>query len=70
MCGVVRKYRKFSPKFRNEAVKLLVKGSRPIAQIAGDLCINEGTLRNWVNQYRHRPAGVGGRRGRASRGRR
>ena len=44
--------RKFSPEFRDEAVKMAVDGRRPIAQVARELGINEGTLGNWVAQYR------------------
>ena len=47
-----KKYRKFSPEFRDEAVRLVVETSRPIAQVARELGINDGTLGNWVNQYR------------------
>ena len=46
------KYRKFSPEFRDEAVRLVLDNSRPIAQVARELGVNEGTLGNWVNQYR------------------
>ena len=46
------KYRKFTPEYRAEAVKLVVETSQPIAQVARDLGINEGTLGNWVNTYR------------------
>ena len=48
---MARKYRKFSPEFRDEAVRLVIDGSRPIAQVARELGVNEGTLGNWVNQY-------------------
>ncbi len=44
--------RKFSAEFREEAVKLVTEGSRPIAQVARELGVNEGTLGNWVNAYR------------------
>jgi len=44
--------RKFSPEFRDEAVKMVIESSRPIAQVARELGINEGTLVNWVNRYR------------------
>jgi transposase len=47
-----RKYRKFSPEFRDEAVRLVIEASRPIAQVARGPGVNEGTLGNWVNQYR------------------
>ena len=46
------KYRQFSPEYRLEAVKNVIEGSRPIAVVARDLGINEGTLGNWVNQHR------------------
>ena len=57
MQGMARKYRKFSPEFRDEAVRLVIDGSRPIAQVARELGVNEGTLGNWVNQYRRDHAG-------------
>lgn len=44
--------RKFSPEFRDEAVKMVVEGSRSIAQVARELGINAGTLANWVASYR------------------
>ena len=52
MHEMAMKYRKFSPEFKDEAVKLVIDGSRPITQVARELGINEGTLGNWVNQYR------------------
>ena len=47
-----RKYRKFSPEFRAEAVRMVIDSSRPIAQVAKELGVNDGTLGNWVGQYR------------------
>jgi transposase len=44
--------RKFSPEFRDEAVRMVVDGNRPIAQVARELGINPGTLGNWVAIYR------------------
>ena len=38
-------------------MKLVIETSRPIAQVAKDLGINEGTLGNWVNAYRREHAG-------------
>jgi transposase-like protein len=52
MQGMASKYRKFSPEFRTEAVHLVIDNSRPIAQVARELGINEGTLGNWVNEHR------------------
>jgi transposase len=43
--------RKFSPEFRDEAVKMVVESRRPIAQVARELGINPGTLGNWVATY-------------------
>lgn len=47
------KYRKFSPEYRDEAARMVIDTSRPIAEVARDLGINEGTLGNWVNKYRN-----------------
>lgn len=47
-----RPKREFSPEFRDEAVRLVIETSRPIAQVARELGINEGTVGNWVNTYR------------------
>jgi transposase len=39
-----------------ELVKLVIETSRPAAQVAREHAINEGTLTNWVNKYRHEHA--------------
>ncbi len=49
--------RKYSPEFRDEAVKLVLETSRPIVTVADELGINAGTLGNWVNLYREEHAG-------------
>jgi len=49
---VPRNRRKFSPEFKDEAVKAVILNSRPIAQVARELSINEGTLGNWVAAFR------------------
>jgi transposase-like protein len=46
------KYRKFTPEYRDEAVKLVLDSEQPIAHVARELGINEGTLGNWLNKYR------------------
>lgn len=50
--------RKFSPEFKCEAVKMVIETSRPVAEVARELGINEGTLGNWCKL--HREAHVGG----------
>jgi transposase-like protein len=52
-----RSKRNFSPEYREEAVKAVIETSRSIAQVAKELGINEGTLRNWVNAYKREHAG-------------
>jgi transposase len=47
-----RPKKSFSPEFKDEAVKMVIETSRPIAEVARDIHVNEGTLGNWVNTYR------------------
>ena len=47
-----RKYRKFDEDFKQGAVQLVVETGKPIAQVARDLGMNEGTLGNWCAQER------------------
>jgi transposase len=51
--------RKFDQDFKEGAVRLVRETGKPIAQIAKDLGINEGTLGNWVNLDRRRREGNG-----------
>jgi transposase len=44
--------RKFNRDFREGAVRLVLETGKPIAQVARDLGINEGTLGNWVARER------------------
>src|SRR3954469_10549388 len=44
--------RKFNRDFREGAVRLVLETGQPIAQVARDLGINEGTLGNWVARER------------------
>jgi transposase len=47
-----RHRKKFSAEYRGEAVKMVTETSRPIAHVARELGLNEGTLGNWVARYR------------------
>ncbi len=55
--GLPRPKKSFSPEFRDEAANMVIETSRPIARVAKELGINEGTLGNWVNVYLREHAG-------------
>jgi transposase-like protein len=44
--------RKFSAEFKDEAVQLVVQSGRPVAVVARELGIHDGTLGNWVNAWK------------------
>jgi transposase-like protein len=48
---------KFTASFKDEAVKMVIESSRPIADVAREIHVNEGTLGNWVSRYRREHAG-------------
>jgi len=52
--------RKFDQDFREGAVRLVRETGKPIAQVARELGVNEGTLGNWVNDDRRRREAGGG----------
>ncbi len=47
---------KFSPEFKEAAVREVVENSRPIADVARELKLVEQTLGNWVKRYRQQHA--------------
>ena len=47
-----RERSRYAPEFKDEAVRLVIESGRPIAQVARELRINDGTLGNWVARYR------------------
>lgn len=49
---MAQKRKKFSSEFKDEAVRMVIEQSRPVAQVARELGLVEGTLGNWVNAYR------------------
>jgi transposase len=54
---MTRKYRKFDEDFKAGAVQLVEQTGKPIAQVARELGVNEGTLGNWVARARQADAG-------------
>lgn len=54
---VTERRQKFTASFKDEAVKMVIESSRPIADVAREIHVNEGTLGNWVNRYRKEHAG-------------
>lgn len=51
--------RKFDQDFKEGAVRLVRETGKPIAQVARELGIHDGTLGNWVNADRRRERGGG-----------
>ena len=47
---MTKRRRRFTAEFKAEAVRLVVSGGKPLAQIARELGINEQVLRNWKKQ--------------------
>jgi len=54
------KRRKFDQEFREGAVRIVRETGKPIAQVARDLGINEGTLGNWFAKDRAEREGTSG----------
>jgi transposase len=52
--------RRFDAEFREGAVRIVRETGKPIAQIARDLGINDGTLQNWVKKDREARDGAAG----------
>ena len=53
------KRKKYGREFREGAVRIVVETGKPIAQVARDLGVVEGTLGNWVKQARDALEGSG-----------
>jgi transposase len=55
---MARNYRKYDEDFKQGAVALVLETGKPIAQVARELGVNEGTLGNWVAKSRRRDDGA------------
>jgi transposase len=49
---MAEKRRKYDAEFREGAVRIVRETGKPVAQVARDLGVHEGTLGNWVNKDR------------------
>jgi len=49
--------KRYSPEFKDQAAKMVVDFSRPIAQVARELKVNDTTLGFWVKAYRKQHSG-------------
>jgi transposase len=58
--AVAETRRKFDEDFKHGAVRIVRETGKPIAQVARDLGVNEGTLGNWCAQERRARAGGDG----------
>jgi len=54
------KRRKYDREFREGAVRIVYETGKPVAQVARDLGVNEGTLGNWVVRDRAAREGLDG----------
>lgn len=49
--------RTFSQEFKDEAVRMVLDGPRPVAHVAKEVGIHDTTLGNWVAAYKRRHGG-------------
>ena len=46
--------KKYTPEYRQEAVRLVIESGRPIAHVAKEIGVAEGLLGKWVKLERER----------------
>ena len=51
-----RQRRHFTQEYKDEVVRMVLDGPRPVAHVARELGIHDTTLGNWVKEYRRRHA--------------
>jgi transposase len=49
--------RPFSQEFKDEAVRMVLDGPRPVAHVAREIGVHDTTLGNWVAAYKRRHGG-------------
>jgi transposase-like protein len=55
---VPEKRKRYTAEFKDEAARMVVDTSRPIAQVAREIGVHEVTLGGWVKLYREKHAGA------------
>lgn len=54
---MARQRRHFTQEHKDEIVRMVLDGPRPIAHVAREVGIHDTTLGNWVKEYRRRHGG-------------
>lgn len=49
--GKPRKKRRYDKEFKEDAVKIVLEGDRPVREVARDLGIHENMLHRWRKEY-------------------
>ena len=49
--------RSYDRQFKEEAVRLVIEGKRPVVEVAHGLGIHENLLRTWKRKYKEDPSG-------------
>lgn len=55
---MARQRRHFTQEHKDEIVRMVLDGPRPIAHVAREVGIHDTTLGNWVKDYRRRHGGA------------